>query len=189
MTTQEELQARQLLADFIEWVESFLRGMILNDVFYVPQDSVERRPIMAREARAALVDAWRQFEADFHDGQPRKRIENSERQHLITHGLYGAQLQAKLRLVAMLALRVDQLFRQTDQILPGQLQERQWFQSVERKPTAAEARPRRRGGFIKGIKDLIGGIDVFADSIIEATGIGGAIREIKELFGMSLDDE
>ena len=144
---------------------------------------------MAPEARAALVDAWRQFEADFHDSQPLQKIHNAPRQNLIAHGLYGAQLDAKLRLVAMLALRVEQLFRQTDQVLPGQLQQRQWFQSIERKPTAAEARPRRPGGIIKGIKDLIGGIDVFADSIIEATGIGGAIREIKELFGMSLDEE
>ena len=31
-------------------------------------------------------------------------------------------------------------------------------------------------------------VDVFADSVFEAAGIAKALKEIKEMFGMSLDD-
>lgn len=91
-------------------------------------------------------------------------------------------------MVAQLALRFEADLRASDQRVGVPVREWRWFQAAEVRPAPAP-RPRTGRGFIRGIKDLITGIDVFADSVFDAVGVGKAIKEIKEPFGMSLDED
>ena len=193
MTEVELRQARELIHDFVEWKVEFLAGMIgpQAPTYYrdVSPRTRERRLLLHPSAREALAFAWQQFEYDFWESRPLIPINDVSAEALTEHGLYGAQLAAKLRMVAVLALRFEAVLQRTDQPIRAPVQQRGWFGFGARTVTAEEARPRRTGGFVRALKDLLSGIDVFADSVFDAVGIGKALKEIKELFGMSLENE
>lgn len=193
MTEAELRQARELIHDFVEWKVEFLAGMIgpQAPIYHGGLDpkTGERRLLLHPAARDSLAFAWQDFELDFWQSKPLININGASDDVLTEHGLYGAQLAAKLRMVAVLALRFEAMLQQTDQPVRAPLQKRGWFGFGARTVTAEEARPRRAGGIVKALKDLISGIDVFADSVFDAVGIGKALKEIKELFGMSLEDQ
>jgi hypothetical protein len=114
---------------------------------------------------------------------------------LVAHGLYGAQLAAKMRMVALQALRIERWY--PDSPMPGgSVMQRAWFQYAAPPVTIEQAAPpkvatpgvRPRGSFISALGKLITRVDVFADSVFEAAGIAKALKEIKEMFGMSLDE-
>lgn len=193
MTETELQQARALIRDFIEWMVEFLSGQIGSDAptynsFHREADWI-KAPIIDPAARRPLLDAWQAFYQDFRSSESLYRIDRAPERSLTEHGLYGAQLQAKLRMVAVLALRFETLLSQTQQEVMSPVEKRSWFQFGSRNVGRDETRPRRAKGLVGTLKDLITGIDVFADSALDAVGIGKGLKEIKELFGMSLDDD
>ena len=192
MTDEQQQQAIQRIDGFLVWLWAFLRQHC-QEGFAYPVTVDERRvwrPLVEPSAQQALAAAWRHYETDHTLDALRGRLRETPRAQLIDHGLYGAQLDAKLRMVRVLLDRCDALWQQVDRVTPAQELVAAWAAPVAPPPSAAERAPRRGGfgGMVKAIKDLITGIDVFADSVFDAVGVGKALKEIKELFGMSLDE-
>lgn len=192
MTDEQQQQAIERIDAFLVWLWTFL-GQHCQEGFAYPVTVDERRvwrPLVEPSAQQALAAAWRHFETDHTLDALRNRLRETPRAQLIDHGLYGAQLDAKLRMVLVLLNRCDALWRQADRVTPAQERVAAWAAPVAPPPSAAERAPRRGGfgGMVRAIKDLVTGIDVFADSVFDAVGVGKALKEIKELFGMSLDE-
>ncbi|HQR19537.1 MAG TPA: hypothetical protein PKV98_01635 [Burkholderiaceae bacterium] len=195
MTPQEEAEARPVIHDFVEWMVWFLdRSIKLDDPFPGFRRS-RKRALIRRPDLEALRHAWVQFEEDWRASGYDAKIANLPASQLMAHGLYGAQLAAKMRMVGLQALRIERWY--PDSPMPGgSVTQRRWFLYAAPPVTVEQTAPpklaspgvRPRGSFISGLGKLITRMDVFADSVIEAAGIGGALKEIKELFGMSLDD-
>jgi len=192
MTDEEARDATQRIALFLAWMWQFLRLHSLEGFGYPESQAARaaRRPLVQPAMMQALREAWQHFETDHELDALQKKIRSTPRDQLIEHGLYGRQLNAKLRMVLVLLSRYEQLWRDVEMNTPAQELVGAWSGAISPPITAEEHRPRKRGfgGVIKSIKDLITGMDVFADSVFDAAGIGKALREIKELFGMSLDE-
>jgi len=192
MTYEEEQQAAERIVRFMAWMWEFVRQHCLEGFSYpvTVRGDASWRPLAAPAAQQALREAWRHFETDHALADLQRQVRDAPRARLIEHGLYGAQLNAKLRMVLVLLGRCDELWGEADRNTPVQHLVGAWASTVSPPLTQAERTPRKRGfgGMVKSIKDLITGMDVFADSVFEAAGIGKALKEIKELFGMSLDE-
>jgi len=195
MTPQEEAEARPVIHDFVEWMVWFLdRCIKLDDPFPGFRRS-RKRALIRRPDLVALRNAWGQFEKDWWASGFDAKIANLPAFELVAHGLYGAQLAAKMRMVGLQALRIERWY--PDSPMPGgSVMQRAWFQYAAPAVTIEQAAPPKvaapgvkpRGSFISGLGKLITRVDVFADSALEAAGISKALKEIKEMFGMSLDD-
>jgi hypothetical protein len=105
------------------------------------------------EVRPLIEEAWAQFESDFNLDDSFGRIGYFGPTDLRSHGLYGKQLDLKLRVVDVR----NALFQ--------------------------------KFGAGKLFKPLIKAIDTLLESLIGATGIDGAIKEIKDIFGDSIAED
>ena len=196
MTPQEEAEARPVIHDFIEWEVGFLESCIELDNPFPGFRRSRKRALIRRPDLVALRNAWAQFYADWMlRSRYDAKIANMPASELEAHGLYGAQLAAKMRMVGLQALRIERWY--PDSPMPGgSVTQRRWFLYAAPPVTVEQAAPPKvatpgvkpRGSFISGLGKLITRVDVFADSVLEAAGISKALKEIKDLFGMSLDD-
>jgi hypothetical protein len=191
MTYEEEQAALERMARFLDWLWHFLQSHCVERLEY-PVEAGARgawRPLVDPAAQQALRAAWQHFESDHALAGLQQRVRSMPRVQLIEHGLYGAQLNAKLRMVLVLLSRCDALWGAVDRSTPAQHLVEGWAVTVSPPVTAAERRPKQGGltGMVKSIKELVTGVDVFAKSVFAAAGIGSGLEEIKELFGMSLD--
>lgn len=192
MTYEEEQQAVERITQFLGWLWQFLRLHCLEGFSYPIEPGARGawRPLVDPAAQQALRGAWQHFESDQQLAGLQQAVRSMPRVRLIEHGLYGAQLNAKLRMVLVLLSRCDALWRAAGLTTPAHESVSGWATPVSPAVTAAERRPKQggSGGMVKSIKDLVTGVDVFAKSVFAAAGIGSGIEEIKELFGMSLDE-
>lgn len=192
MTYEEEQQAVERITQFLGWLWQFLRLHCLEGFSYPTEPGARGswRPLVDPAAQQALRGAWQHFESDQQLTGLQQAVRSMPRIQLIEHGLYGAQLNAKLRMVLVLLSRCDALWNAVDRNTPAQHLVDGWASPVSPPLTAPERRPKKGGfgGMVKSIKDLVAGVDVFAKSVFAAAGIGSGLEEIKELFGMSLDE-
>lgn len=192
MTYEEEQQAVERITQFLGWLWHFLQAHCLEGLSYPIERGArgDWRPLVDPAAQQALRGAWQHFESDQQLTGLQQAVRSMPRVQLIEHGLYSAQLNAKLRMVLVLLSRCDALWNAVDRSTPAQHLVEAWAAQVSPPLTAPERRPRKAGfgGMVKSIKDLVAGVDVFAKSVFAAAGIGSGLEEIKELFGMSLDE-
>lgn len=192
MTYEEEQQAVERITQFLAWLWQFLRLHCIEGFSYPSEPGARDawRPLVDPAAQQALRGAWQHFESDQPLAGLQQRVRSMPRVQLIEHGLYGAQLNAKLRMVLVLLARCDALWNAAGRSTPAQPLVEAWAAPVSPPLTAQERRPKKGGfgGMVKSIKDLVAGVDVFAKSVFAAAGIGSGLEEIKELFGMSLDE-
>lgn len=90
---------RNTLVDFMETVRIFL-----NDIVGSNLDSLGQ-PILFEELREDVVQAWNDAIEHFHDAT--KYVMGLGDKHLYEHGLYGAQLRLKTRIVQHFARRYE----------------------------------------------------------------------------------
>lgn len=192
MTYEEEQQAVERITQFLGWLWHFLQVHCLEGFSYpiTPGARGEWRPLVDPAAQQALRGAWQHFASDQPLTGLQQAVRSMPRVQLIEHGLYGAQLNAKLRMVLVLLSRCDALWNAVDRNTPAQHLVSGWAGTLNPPVTGQERRPKKGGfgGMVKSIKDLVAGVDVFAKSVFAAAGIGSGLEEIKELFGMSLDE-
>jgi hypothetical protein len=195
MTPQEEVEARLVIHDFIEWIIWFLDRCINEPDPFPGYTREAKRPLLLPPDAEALRRAWESFRQDWHsESRYLTKIAETPRAQLIEHGLYGPQLAAKMRMVGLQAYAIETYFGDRQPMPGGSVVGRRWFQFASPPVQTADAPRRvkapapRGGGFIQGLKNLIARVDVFAESALDAAGIGKALLEIKELFGMSLEE-
>lgn len=138
--------ARARLFEFIEELHNFLQKTV-NE----PYDR-EGKLLVLEEMMPELREAWLHFDEDFNWDKAKDAVFEAPANHLETHGLYGAQLRAKLSLVR---IRV-----------------RSFFDGITK----------------NGLLKVVDAYDTLLDSIIAATGLDGAIKEMKDLLRNSVDD-
>ena len=140
-------EARDDLFKFVEELYGFLQRTTQE-----PYDH-DGKLLILPEMRDELRGAWAHFADDFSWDRAKLAIYYAPDARLESHGLYGLQLRAKLRLFRL------RLRRFTDRLTK------------------------------KGLWKLINAADTVLDSIIAATGLDEALREIKDLLGNCVDDD
>ncbi|MEY2484155.1 MAG: hypothetical protein QOK24_2683 [Verrucomicrobiota bacterium] len=146
-THDQVVDAHNKLRDFLNFVYNLLRDIARRG--RNPRD----QPLFLEEIRPLIEDAWVEFETDFDLDESFGRIERLEPSDLRSHGLYGKQLELKLRVVDV----QNALFQKFG------------------------------GG--KLFKTLIKAIDTLLESLFGATGIDGAMKEIKDVLGDSVAED
>jgi hypothetical protein len=146
ITEEQAATARGQLFNFVDGLRN-----LVPDVIYKPYGD-EGELLIIEEMKDDLLSAAKDFAEDFSIDSVKDRIYGTASELLQSHGLYGAQLSAKLNLHES---RAKRFFRK------------------------------------RGKKTLVQWIDAantLLDSIIGATGIDGAIKELKHLLRNSVDD-
>lgn len=108
-------------------------------------------PLILEGMIGPLNDAWTEFQQDFSLGIMEQQVFGVSGQTLQDHGLYGAQIAGKRRLVD---IRIS--------IFNGQRTKR-------------------------ALIWLLDAIDTYLDSVIDATGLSGSLKEIKDMLRNSID--
>lgn len=122
--------------------------------------------------------AWSDFKKDFQRSEWKEKVKQADATKLQEHGLYGAQLQAKLGMVSYLLER----FLATP---PTENQQHLKTPPEWSLPALAPGGPSKPQGLLKR---LIEAIDILLDSIIAALGLNGSVTEVKKLLGVAIDD-
>lgn len=169
MPITEELafEARRDLAQFLVEAEHVLAAAITAPIYFDGQQSRERS-LIDPEMLGLLREAWSEYERDA-AGRLEitlSRIANASAAVLEEHGLYGAQLRFKLGLFRWRLQTYNQT-RQAVAVAPPA------------PPTAPLVFP-PWSVVGRAFKWLLRTIDVLLDSIVQALGIGKALKEIKE---------
>ncbi|HEY5073758.1 MAG TPA: hypothetical protein VII34_03615 [Pyrinomonadaceae bacterium] len=146
-TNDQVIDAHDKLREFLSFVYNLLRDIARRG--RDPRDQL----LFLEEIRPLIEEAWTEFESDFNLDESFERIEKLEPSDLRSHGLYGKQLDLKVRVI---------------QLRNGLFQ--------------------KLGGG-KLFKPLIKAIDTLLDSLMKATGIDGAIKEIKDILGDSVAED
>jgi hypothetical protein len=146
-THDQVVDAHAKLREFLNFVYKFLRDIAKSGLD--PRD----QQLFLEEVRPLIEEAWAEFESDFNLDDSFGRIGYLGPTDLRAHGLYGKQLDLKLRIVEVR----NALFQKFG------------------------------GG--KLFKPLIKAIDTLLDSLMKATGIDGAIKEIKDILGDSVAED
>lgn len=115
--------------------------------------------LMVEPMRQPLRQAWSEYAEHFDLDANLARIGEAGAEALESHGLFGSQLDAKLALIAYWRDLFEDL----------------WNRRVP---------PNRLPGILGRWIDAI---DVLLESLIQAAGLDGAIKELKDLAGASLD--
>jgi hypothetical protein len=187
MATEAELaHAKESMQDFIVWLLRFLRNLAYEP-FYRDATGATR-PLIDDALRSRMQSAWQAFEADFETADVQNKIARAEAESIIAHGLYGDQLHAKLWMICYLLERLTQeagvSYPPGATALPLAAPDVQAAQAAARRKE-----PKKKpGGLKRAFQNWFKGVDVFLDSVIAATGMDGAIKEIKELFGLAVDE-
>ncbi|MFM2398114.1 MAG: hypothetical protein RL341_271 [Pseudomonadota bacterium] len=187
MATETELaDAKKRMQGFIVWLLRFLQNLIYEP-YYRDADG-RMQPLLDEALRSRMQSAWVEFARDFEASSYRTQIDQANPEYIIAHGLYGAQLNTKLWMICFLLERLSQDARL--QYPPGATALPLAPADVQAAQAAARrAAPKRKPGAVKrAFQNWFKGVDVFLDSVIAATGMDGAIKEIKELFGLAVDE-
>jgi hypothetical protein len=187
MATPAELaHAKQSMQGFIIWLLRFLQNLIYEP-FYRDFDG-RMQPLLDDALRSRMQSAWVEFARDFEASGYQTKISHADAENIIAHGLYGVQLQAKLWMICFLFERLSQ--EAGVQYPPGATALPLAPADVQTAQAAARrAEPKKKPGAVKrAFQNWFKGVDVFLDSVIAATGMDGAIKEIKELFGLAVDE-
>ncbi len=136
---------RQRLVQFLKAVHEILDRLVKTG------KDPTGKPLFVPELQELMDAAWTEVVPVFWDTE--KAIQDASEERLGGHGLFGKQLDFKLRVVDWLSGR---------------------FQAL---------------GGAKLLKRLLQAIENLLDSIIDAAGTGGAIKEIKEAIKSSVMDE
>jgi hypothetical protein len=145
-TNDQVIDARKRLSEFLQFVYKLLQRLALE------QRDPKGQRLFVKEIESLIKDAWAEFENDFNLDQSIERIQRLESSQLREHGLYGNQLNLKIRVVQF------------------------WNEAFE------------KFGGAKVFRKLIGAIDTVLESLLAPTGIPGAVKEIKDIMGDSVDD-
>jgi hypothetical protein len=187
MATPTELaHAKQSMQSFIGWLLRFLQNLVYEP-FYRDAEG-KMRPLLDEALRNRMRSAWVEFARDFEVSGYRTKIDNADAQRIIAHGLYGDQLHAKLWMICYLLERLTQeagvSYPPGATALPLAPADVQSAQAAARRKEPNK----KPGGLKRAFQNWFKGVDVFLDSVIAATGMDGAIKEIKELFGLAVDE-
>ncbi|GLS13815.1 hypothetical protein [Hydrogenophaga electricum] len=146
----------------------------------VPPD---KGPLLDEGALSMYRHAWSHFKEDFQRSGWEEKVNDATPTKLQEHGLYGAQLQAKLGMVSYLLERFLATLPTENQQHLRTPPERSLLAS------APEAAPRKEDDKPQGLlKRLIEAIDILLDSSIAALGLNGSVTEVKKLLGVAIDD-
>lgn len=141
----------------------------------VPPD---KGPLLDEGALSMYRHAWSHFKEDFQRSGWEEKVNDATPTKLQEHGLYGAQLQAKLGMVSYLLER----FLAT---LPTENQQHLRTPPERSLLASAPGGPSKPQGLLKR---LIEAIDILLDSSIAALGLNGPVTEVKKLLGVAIDD-
>jgi hypothetical protein len=187
MATEAELaHAKQSMQSFIVWLLRFLRNFAYEP-FYRDAEG-KMRPLMDDALRSRMQSAWVAFEKDFEASSYQTKIAHANAENIIAHGLYGDQLHAKLWMICFL---LERLVQEAGVNYPPGATALPLTPTDVRSATQAARRkePKKKpGGLRRTFQSWFKGVDVFLDSVIAATGLDGAIKELKELFGLAVDE-
>jgi hypothetical protein len=187
MATATELaHAKESMQSFIVWLLRFLRNLTYEPFYRDAEGKMQ--PLLDDALRTRLQAAWAAFEQDFEASGYQTKIERANAERIIAHGLYGDQLHAKLWMICYLLERLTQeagvSYPPGATALPLAPADVQSAQAAARRKE-----PKKKpGGLKRAFQNWFKGVDVFLDSIIAATGIDGAVKEFKELFGLAVDE-
>jgi hypothetical protein len=146
-TNDQVVDAHNKLGEFLNFAYNLLR-----DIARSGRDPLDHL-LFLEEIRPLIEEAWAEFESDFSLDESFERIEKLGPSDLRSHGLYGKQLDLKVRVI---------------QLRNGLFQ--------------------KLGGG-KLFKGLIKAIDTLLESLIGATGIDGAVKEIKDILSDSVEED
>ena len=180
MEIQEARDAREEMESFVEWMLQFFDALLKE---------ARNGPLFNPFVVEGLRSAWPEFVRDFSSSRWQGRLRDLPENRLEEHGLYGEQLALKLWLIRYWLER----FYRAHGRLVAYPELALWTRKVEApaRNAAASSLP-ASGGSVGGVKDafkkLIEGIDIFLESLTAASGMNGAVVEIKKLFGMAVDE-
>jgi hypothetical protein len=180
METQEARDAREEMESFVEWLLQFFDALLKE---------ARNGPLFNPFVVEGLTSAWPEFLEDFSSSRWQELVRDIPENRLEEHGLYGQQLWLKLWLIRYWLER----FYRAQGKATAYPESAVWTRKVEApaRNAAASSAPasgRSVGSIKDAFKKLIEGIDIFLESLTTASGMNGAIVEIKKLFGMAVDE-
>ena len=92
-TDDQVIDARNKLSEFLQFVYKLLQRLALE------QRDPKGQQLFLKEIEPLIKDAWEEFENDFTLGESIDRIQRLASSQLREHGLYGNQLNLKIRVV------------------------------------------------------------------------------------------
>jgi hypothetical protein len=139
-----------------------LATFVLETVQLLKELATDRLDLFPQDLQPSVKAAWTEFERDFDSAQADLTVRAMQSDRATWAGLYGSQLQLKLAVVQY------------------------WRDKWEASKTAFGL---GKGFGKKILKKLIDAIDTVLGSIIAATGLDEALRELKDIFNNSIDED